>query len=301
MVPILTVRETAPVVAFYARLGLHVTAEFDGYVILATDAVRADDAVEVHLSQWDDHDPRTTANMVYLRVRDADAVYRAAARRARPRRGASTWPPPPGSLAALTAELRAREDAGEAAHAAARDRGQAVGPARVRRDRPRRHGSCGSAHGRRSDRTTAHLPRRQLARAAHARAPPTRSRSLVRAVGRRAHRRLERGLVGPAGHGRRAHRAAHRRGTGPGGGGGQHDRDVVQGGGRRAPTAPRPHDDRHPGAAASRPTATPSTPSGPRSSPSAPTSWPTHSAPTRPCWPSPTSTTAPVAASTWPR
>ena len=97
LVPILTVRETAPVVAFYARLGLHVTAEFDGYVILATDAVRADDAVEVHLSQWDDHDPRTTANMVYLRVRDADARLPAPARRRWPPRGASTWPRPPGS------------------------------------------------------------------------------------------------------------------------------------------------------------------------------------------------------------
>jgi hypothetical protein len=30
VVPILTVRETAPVVAFYARLGLNVTAAFDG-------------------------------------------------------------------------------------------------------------------------------------------------------------------------------------------------------------------------------------------------------------------------------
>jgi len=75
MVPILTVRETAPVVAFYERLGLRVTAQFEGYVILATSPVREDDAVEVHLSQWDDHDPRTTANMVYLRVRDADALY----------------------------------------------------------------------------------------------------------------------------------------------------------------------------------------------------------------------------------
>ena len=73
------------------------TAEFDGYVILATDAVRADDAVEVHLSQWDDHDPRTTANMVYLRVRDADAVYQRL-HDDLTAEGCSTWPPPPGSL-----------------------------------------------------------------------------------------------------------------------------------------------------------------------------------------------------------
>ena len=85
------------------------------------------------------------------------------------------------------------------------------------------------------------------------------------------------GLVGPAGHGRRAARAAPRRGTGPGGRGRQHDRDVVQGGGRGAPPAPGPQDDRHPGAAASRPTATSSTRSGPRSWRSVPTSWPTRS------------------------
>ena len=44
-------------------------------MILATAPVDDDEAVEVHLSQWDDHDPRTTANMVYLRVRDADVLY----------------------------------------------------------------------------------------------------------------------------------------------------------------------------------------------------------------------------------
>ena len=112
LVPILTVRETAPVVAFYARLGLHVTAEFDGYVILATDAVRADDAVEVHLSQWDDHDPRTTANMVYLRVRDADAVYQRLHEELAAE-GCLYLAPAAGLTPALTAELRAREAAGE--------------------------------------------------------------------------------------------------------------------------------------------------------------------------------------------
>jgi hypothetical protein len=111
IVPILTVRETAPVVAFYARLGLHVTAEFDGYVILATDAVR-EDAVEVHLSQWDDHDPRTTANMVYLRVRDADAVYRRLHDELAAE-GCLYLAPASGLTPALTAELRALEDAGE--------------------------------------------------------------------------------------------------------------------------------------------------------------------------------------------
>ncbi len=58
MVPILTARELPPVVAFYEELGLQVTADHGDYVLLAADAV------EVHLSQWDDHDPLTTANML---------------------------------------------------------------------------------------------------------------------------------------------------------------------------------------------------------------------------------------------
>jgi catechol 2,3-dioxygenase-like lactoylglutathione lyase family enzyme len=111
IVPILTVRETAPVVAFYERLGLEVTAEFDGYVILATDPVR-DDAVEIHLSQWGDHDPRTTANMVYLRVRDADALYRRL-HDGLAAEGCLYLAPASGLTTALVAELRAREDAGE--------------------------------------------------------------------------------------------------------------------------------------------------------------------------------------------
>jgi catechol 2,3-dioxygenase-like lactoylglutathione lyase family enzyme len=112
VVPILGVREVAPVVAFYERLGLHVTAEFDGYVILATDSVREDDSVEVHLSQWDDHDPRTTAGMVYLRVRDADAVFQRL-HDALAAEGRLFLSPASGLTPELTAELRAREDAGE--------------------------------------------------------------------------------------------------------------------------------------------------------------------------------------------
>jgi hypothetical protein len=73
MVPILTARVLPPEVAFWRRLGLEVTAEFDGYVIMATDPTR-EAVVEVHLSRWDGHDPHT-AGAVYLRVRDAAAVY----------------------------------------------------------------------------------------------------------------------------------------------------------------------------------------------------------------------------------
>ena len=112
MIPVLSVRSVPEVVAFYERLGLHVTKEVDGYVILATTAVDDGEAVEVHLSQWDDHDPRTTANMVYLRVRDADALYRRLHDELEAE-GRLYLAPAAGLTPALVRELRAREDAGE--------------------------------------------------------------------------------------------------------------------------------------------------------------------------------------------
>ena len=112
LVPILTVRSVLEVVAFYERLGLHVHADFDGYVILATTAVDDDEAVEVHLSQWDDHDPRTTANMVYLRVRDADELYQRLHDELAAD-GTLYLAPASGLTPELTRELQVREDAGE--------------------------------------------------------------------------------------------------------------------------------------------------------------------------------------------
>ncbi|MET0903455.1 MAG: hypothetical protein ABWZ52_09465 [Acidimicrobiales bacterium] len=111
MVPILTVRSLPEVVAFYERLGLQVTSRYEGYVILATDAVRGD-AVEVHLSQWDDHDPRTTAGQVYLRVRDAAALYQRLHDELAAE-GRLYLAPASGLTPELTRELRAREHAGE--------------------------------------------------------------------------------------------------------------------------------------------------------------------------------------------
>jgi uncharacterized glyoxalase superfamily protein PhnB len=112
MVPILTVRSLPEVVAFYERLGLLVHAEFDGYVILVSSPVRDQGAVEVHLSQWDAHDPRTTANMVYLRVRDADALYQRLHDELAAD-GSLYLAPASGLTRELTRELQAREDAGE--------------------------------------------------------------------------------------------------------------------------------------------------------------------------------------------
>ena len=63
MVPILTGRDLTPMVAFWRRLGLDATAEFDGYVIMATDPT-ADAAVEVHLAGWDADDSRTAGWLV---------------------------------------------------------------------------------------------------------------------------------------------------------------------------------------------------------------------------------------------
>jgi hypothetical protein len=85
-VPILMGRTLPPMISLWERLGLHVTAEFDGeYAILATREAYDPDqpdapgdgpgAVEVHLSAYPEHDPYTTAGSVYLRVRDAQALY----------------------------------------------------------------------------------------------------------------------------------------------------------------------------------------------------------------------------------
>jgi catechol 2,3-dioxygenase-like lactoylglutathione lyase family enzyme len=112
MVPVLSVRSVPEVVAFYERLGLHVTADYDGYVILATAPVDDDHTVELHLSQWDDHDPRTTTNTVYLRVRDADALHRRL-HDALAAEGRLYLTPASGLTPELTSELQAREDAGE--------------------------------------------------------------------------------------------------------------------------------------------------------------------------------------------
>jgi catechol 2,3-dioxygenase-like lactoylglutathione lyase family enzyme len=112
MVPILTVRSVPEAVVFYERLGLHVTADYDGYVILAAAPVDDDDAVEVHLSQWDDHDPRTTSNMVYLRVRDADVLYQRLHDELLAE-GRLYLAPASGLTPALTEELQGREDGGE--------------------------------------------------------------------------------------------------------------------------------------------------------------------------------------------
>ena len=111
MVPILTGTDVAPMVAFWRRLGLEVTADYDGgYVIMATDA-SADATAEVHLACWDDHDPRRTAGSIYLRVRDAAALYERL-RAQLEAEGVLYLAPDTGLTRELTEEVRAMDAAG---------------------------------------------------------------------------------------------------------------------------------------------------------------------------------------------
>ncbi len=111
VVPILDVQDLAPVIAFYEMLGLQVTSDYGDYVLLATDP-SADAAVEVHLSASAEHDARTTASTIYLRVRDARALWQRLHDRLAAE-GTLYSAPAAGLTAKLTAELQAREDAGE--------------------------------------------------------------------------------------------------------------------------------------------------------------------------------------------
>jgi hypothetical protein len=109
MVPVLAARELAPVVAFSEWLGFPVLAEYPGYTILAKGELN--DAVEVHVSQSDDHDPGT-AGVVYLRVRDARELHQRL-REDLESSGRLFLVPAAGFTEDLTEELRAREEAGE--------------------------------------------------------------------------------------------------------------------------------------------------------------------------------------------
>lgn len=71
MAPILPVRNLAAALERYRRLGFEVRA-YDG-----PDRYGFVDRgqVSLHLSEWAQHDPLTTASSVYLYVADADAVH----------------------------------------------------------------------------------------------------------------------------------------------------------------------------------------------------------------------------------
>jgi hypothetical protein len=113
MVPVLTGRpqDIEPMVAFWRRLGFEETADFDRqYVILCSDPTW-EHPVEVHLSSWDEHDPYRTAGTVYLRVRDAAAMFEPL-KAALEAEGLLYLAPATGITAEHTAELRAMDAAG---------------------------------------------------------------------------------------------------------------------------------------------------------------------------------------------
>ena len=105
-VPILSVRDLEEAEAFYARLGFAAQSRYDGYLILDRSGV------ELHLSHWEEHDPKTTDGMAYIRVADAQAVYEAL-RDGLAADGLLYLAPASGLTPELTDELERREEAGE--------------------------------------------------------------------------------------------------------------------------------------------------------------------------------------------
>ena len=69
-VPVLPVRDLAAALDHYQRLGFGVRPYAgDGY------GYATRDGVQVNLSHFEQHDPKTTASVLYLYVDDADAPY----------------------------------------------------------------------------------------------------------------------------------------------------------------------------------------------------------------------------------
>ncbi|GGR09950.1 bleomycin resistance protein [Kitasatospora griseola] len=69
--PVVPVRDLASALARYRRLGFTADAYEDGrgYGFVSRGAV------ELHLTEWAEHDPLRTGAVVYLYVSDADAVH----------------------------------------------------------------------------------------------------------------------------------------------------------------------------------------------------------------------------------
>jgi hypothetical protein len=110
LVPVLTARELAPSVSFWERLGFEVRSDYGGEYITMV-AADDPDGIEVHLSQWDDHDPHSTAGVLYLRVADAAVLYERLHAELEAE-GLLYLAPASGLTEDLTREVRALEDAG---------------------------------------------------------------------------------------------------------------------------------------------------------------------------------------------
>lgn len=69
--PVLPVRNLAAALERYRLMGFDVRAYGHGTGYGYADRGR----ISLHLSEWEEHDPRRTASQVYLYVSDADAVH----------------------------------------------------------------------------------------------------------------------------------------------------------------------------------------------------------------------------------
>lgn len=69
--PVVPVRDLEAALERYGRLGFSVRAygRGTGY------GYAERDSVSIHVSEWEDHDPKRTGSVVYLFVSDADAVH----------------------------------------------------------------------------------------------------------------------------------------------------------------------------------------------------------------------------------
>ncbi len=68
--PVVPVRDLAAALERYSRLGFDVRAYGHGTGYGYAER----DGVSIHLSEWDDHDPKRTGSVVYLYVSDADVA-----------------------------------------------------------------------------------------------------------------------------------------------------------------------------------------------------------------------------------
>ena len=105
-IPVLTVSDVEAALDFYRLLGFDQIARYDNYVILSRRGA------ELHLTEWDEHDPERTAGVIHLRTPDVDDLY-TRLRDELEREGCLYLAPATGLTAELTADLEARLDRGE--------------------------------------------------------------------------------------------------------------------------------------------------------------------------------------------
>lgn len=68
--PVVPVRDLQAALARYRKLGFEVSAYGHGTGY----GYAKRDGVEIHISEWQEHDPKRTGSVVYLFVSDADAI-----------------------------------------------------------------------------------------------------------------------------------------------------------------------------------------------------------------------------------